>query len=105
MSEPTDQQLNQNTDPKPEAKEKTAAAEPHKKEIVFDYKDPLTLFNYITEGGKILPSRINGLSHKQQKQLKNAIKKARRLNFLPIGTTAFDTFSRPEPISKKPFQL
>ena len=76
-----------------------------RKEIIFDYKDPLTLFNYITEGGKILPSRINNLTHSQQQQLKNAIKKARRLNLLPIGTVAFDTFIRPEPISKKPFSL
>lgn len=71
----------------------------------FDYKDPLTLYNFITEGGKILPSRITGLSHKQQQLLKKAIKKARHLNFLPSGTKAYDNFIRPEPISKKPFSI
>ena len=76
-----------------------------KMEPVFDYKDPLTLYNFLTEGGKILPSRITGLTQKHQKQLRNAVKKARRLNLLPCGTKAYDTFARPEPISKKSFSL
>ena len=74
-------------------------------ELIFDYKDPATLYNYITEGGKILPCRITGLTHSQQQKLKNAVKKARNLNLLPIGTKAYDTFSRPEPFSKKPFKV
>lgn len=76
-----------------------------KKYIIFDYKDPLTLAGFITEGGKILPSRINGLSHKRQKTLKNAIKKARKLSLLPVGTIAYDSFGKMEPISKKPFSI
>ena len=75
------------------------------KNRVFDYKDPLTLYPFITEGGKILPSRITGLSHKQQQALKNAVKKARNLNLLPCGTKAHDNFHRPELISKKPFSF
>ena len=76
-----------------------------KKALIFDYKDPLTLAGFITEGGKILPSRINGLSHKRQKALKNSIKKARRLSLLPIGTIAYDSFGKIESISKKPFSI
>ena len=91
-------------EPKEEA-EKPQNAQKDKTPMIFDYKDPLTLYNFITEGGKILPCRITGLSHKRQKILKNAIKKARRLNLLPIGTKAYDSFHRPEPISKKPFSL
>ena len=76
-----------------------------KTKLVFDYKDPLTLYNYITEGGKILPARITSLTYSQQKQLRNAVKKARRINLLPIGTEAYDNFRRPEMYSKKPFRV
>ena len=31
-------------------------------EFVFDYKDPVTLYRFIMEGGKIVPSRISKLS-------------------------------------------
>ena len=92
------------TTPETEQIEKTEKKE-RKKDIVFDYKDPLTLYNYITEGGKILPARITGLTHKQQNTLKNCIKKARRLNLLPCDTKAYDSFIRPEPVSKKPFEI
>ena len=75
------------------------------KPLTFDYKDPATLYNFITEGGKILPARITGLSHSQQQSLKNSIKKSRRLNLLPVGTKAYDSFPRPEPFSRKPFKF
>jgi len=42
-----------------------------------DYKDIATLKNYITESGKIVPSRITGTSAKYQRQLGRAIKRAR----------------------------
>ncbi len=38
-----------------------------------DYKDIATLKNYITESGKIVPSRITGTSAKYQRQLVRAI--------------------------------
>ena len=79
--------------------------ETKKIKLVFDYKDPLTLYNYITEGGKILPARITSLTYSQQKQLRNAVKKARRLNLLPIGTQAYDNFRRPEVYSRKPLKV
>ncbi|CAL1329532.1 30S ribosomal protein S18 [Candidatus Providencia siddallii] len=48
-----------------------------------DYKDILTLKSFITESGKIVPSRITGTSSKYQRQLSNSIKLARYLSLLP----------------------
>ncbi len=48
-----------------------------------DYKDLATLKNYITESGKIVPSRITGTKAKYQRQLATAIKRARFLALLP----------------------
>jgi small subunit ribosomal protein S18 len=48
-----------------------------------DYKDITMLKNYITESGKIVPSRITGTSAKYQRQLSTAIKRARFLSLLP----------------------
>ncbi|MGN1394140.1 MAG: 30S ribosomal protein S18 [Succinivibrionaceae bacterium] len=48
-----------------------------------DYKDTNTLKNYITESGKIVPSRITGTRAKYQRQLAVAIKRARYLALLP----------------------
>lgn len=48
-----------------------------------DYKDINTLKNYITETGKIVPSRITGTRADYQRQLSTAIKRARFLALLP----------------------
>ncbi|MGR9051012.1 MAG: 30S ribosomal protein S18 [Gammaproteobacteria bacterium] len=48
-----------------------------------DYKDLDTLSEYITETGKIVPSRITGTNAKHQRQLAAAIKRARFLALLP----------------------
>ena len=48
-----------------------------------DYKDLDTLKAYITETGKIVPSRITGTKAKYQRQLSAAIKRARFLALLP----------------------
>ena len=48
-----------------------------------DYKDLDTLKQYITETGKILPSRITGTKAKYQRQLATAVKRARFLALLP----------------------
>ncbi|EAR08165.1 30S ribosomal protein S18 [Reinekea blandensis] len=48
-----------------------------------DYKDVDLLKGYITETGKIVPSRITGTSAKYQRQLATAIKRARYLALLP----------------------
>lgn len=48
-----------------------------------DYKDLGTLKSYITETGKIVPSRITGTRAYYQRQLSQAIKRARFLALLP----------------------
>ena len=48
-----------------------------------DYKDLNTLRQYVTETGKIVPSRITGTKSKYQRQLATAIKRARYLALLP----------------------
>jgi small subunit ribosomal protein S18 len=48
-----------------------------------DYKDLATLKQYITETGKIVPSRITGTKAFYQRQLAAAIKRARFLSLLP----------------------
>lgn len=48
-----------------------------------DYKDIDLLKDYITETGKIVPSRITGVSAKNQRALCVAIKRARMVALLP----------------------
>jgi len=48
-----------------------------------DYKDLTTLKSYISESGKIIPSRNTGTAAKYQRQLSSAIKNARYLALLP----------------------
>ena len=51
--------------------------------VEIDYKDLATLKAYITETGKIVPSRITGTRSFYQRQLAIAIKRARYLGLLP----------------------
>ncbi len=51
--------------------------------VEIDYKDLNTLKNYVTETGKIVPSRITGTKARYQRQLATAIKRARYLALLP----------------------
>ena len=53
--------------------------------VEIDYKDIATLKNYISESGKIVPSRITGTRAKYQRQLACAIKLARYLALLPYS--------------------
>ena len=48
-----------------------------------DYKDLNTLKAYVTETGKIVPSRITGTKARYQRQLATAIKRARYVALLP----------------------
>jgi small subunit ribosomal protein S18 len=48
-----------------------------------DYKDERLLARFITDNGKILPSRLSGVDARHQRQLAKAIKKARYLALLP----------------------
>ena len=49
---------------------------------VVDYKNIKLLKKYISESGRILPSRITSISQKKQRELSNAIKRARLLALL-----------------------
>ena len=48
-----------------------------------DYKDTAKLRKYMTEKGKIIPRRTTGVCAKHQRELTNAIKKARVMALLP----------------------
>jgi small subunit ribosomal protein S18 len=50
---------------------------------VVDFKDERTLSRFLTERGKILPSRLSGTCSRHQRQLSTAIKRARQLALLP----------------------
>ena len=50
---------------------------------VIDYKDVRLLQRYVSERGKIVPSRITAVSAKKQRELARAIKRARFLGLLP----------------------
>src|SRR5215469_14721472 len=56
------------------------------KSLKVDYKDVRTLQNFITEGGKIVPSRTSGNCARHQRQLAIAIKRARVIALLPFST-------------------
>ncbi len=52
---------------------------------VIDYKDTKLLQRFISERGKIVPSRITAVSAKKQRELAKAIKRARFLALLPYS--------------------
>ncbi len=56
---------------------------PNKNNKSFDFKDINHLRKFISEKGKITPRRISYISIKKQKDLSNAIKRARYLALLP----------------------
>ena len=51
--------------------------------VEIDYKDIVTLKQYVGESGKIVPSRITGTKARYQRQLATAVKRARFLSLLP----------------------
>ena len=52
---------------------------------VIDYKDVKLLQRFISERGKIVPSRITAVSSKKQRELARAVKRARFLALLPYA--------------------
>jgi small subunit ribosomal protein S18 len=54
------------------------------KEIYIDYKDEKRLSRFVSEQGKVIPKRITGTCAKHQRQLVQAIKRARHLALLPF---------------------
>jgi small subunit ribosomal protein S18 len=55
--------------------------------VEIDYKDLNTLKQYVTETGKIIPSRNTGTKARYQRQLTRAIKLARYLALIPYSDT------------------
>ena len=56
------------------------------KEAVIDYKDTRTLSSFITDRGKIVPSRISGTCARHQRRLRVAIKRARTVALVPYSS-------------------
>ncbi len=52
-----------------------------------DFKDVTLLKHFITERGRIIPRRITGVTAQQQRQVAQAIKRARQLGLLPYVAT------------------
>ncbi len=51
---------------------------------IIDYKDVRLLQGFVSERGKIVPSRITAVSGKKQRELAQAIKRARHIGLLPF---------------------
>jgi small subunit ribosomal protein S18 len=79
-----------NSDRKPMFKRRKTCvfSAPNAKPI--DWKDVNTLRGYISERGKIMPSRITYVSNKKQRELANAIKRARYMALMPYLQTESD---------------
>jgi len=58
------------------------------KDLRFDYKDVKLLSSFVTERGKITPSRITGTCCWCQRRLSTAIKRARTVALLPYTTVS-----------------
>ena len=61
----------------------------HKNSPVIDYKDTRLLSRYVSEKGKIIPSRITNVSRSKQKELANAIKRSRFLALMSFTNKTF----------------
>lgn len=81
---------NKKTNSRPREDRKNSPFEDRKKFCPFsqknspkiDYKDTKLLSRFLTEKGKIMPSRITNVSSKNQKKLSKAIKRARFLGLI-----------------------
>ncbi|HIF25977.1 MAG TPA: 30S ribosomal protein S18 [Micavibrio sp.] len=55
-----------------------------------DWKDTKTLSRYVSERGKMVPSRITAVSQKKQRELAKAIKRARYMALMPYVRQEWD---------------
>ena len=62
--------------------------------LAIDWKDTRTLSKFISERGKIVPSRITAVSQKKQRELARAIKRARYMGLLPYLNNQNDNQQR-----------
>jgi small subunit ribosomal protein S18 len=67
-----------------DARNKVGDRQDRPTELVIDYKDVRTLSRFISERGKIVPSRVNFQSVKRQKEIAKAVKRARILALIPF---------------------
>lgn len=70
-----------------DAAQRTAGSQQEKinvLEYAIDYKDVKFLQKFVSERGKIIPSRINGQPVKRQREIAQAIKRARILALMPF---------------------
>lgn len=58
--------------------------------MAIDWKDVRTLSRFISERGKMMPSRITNVSQKKQRELSKAIKQARYMGLMPYVRTEMD---------------
>ena len=56
------------------------------KDVYIEFKDEKKLFRYLTEQGKIIPRHTSGTCAKHQRQLAQAVKRARHLALIPFVT-------------------
>lgn len=66
-----------------------------------DWKDTRTLGRYISERGKIIPSRITAVSQKNQRELAKAIKRARFMALMPYVRNETDFAPRQPRFNKE----
>jgi len=59
------------------------------KGAVIDYKETRTLEDFVSERGKIIPSRITGTCAWHQRKLTKSIKQARAISLVPYAATRF----------------
>lgn len=68
-----------------------------------DWKDAKTLGRYVSERGKMIPSRITAVSQKKQRELARAIKNARFMALMPYVNTEAEAPRAPrKPYGDKP---
>ena len=60
------------------------------KTLYIDYKTPSMLKRFISERGKIVPRRISGVCAPHQRQLQEAIKRARIMALMPFSSATAD---------------
>lgn len=61
------------------------------KALTIDWKDIRMMERYVSERGKIVPSRITAVSNKKQRELAQAIKRARYMALLPYVRSEMDS--------------
>ncbi len=60
------------------------------KTLYIDYKTPSMLKRFITERGRIVPRRISGVCAAHQRELQEAVKRARMVALMPFSMSGID---------------